>query len=99
MQARQQAQDGQGSLFGWTSVRRVREGETTNDTFAFLTFNPNTEVAAIHEKAMPVILRAPGEIDTWMSSPPAEALKLQRPLPNGALRIVGRKEEEPALAA
>jgi putative SOS response-associated peptidase YedK len=41
----------------WTSVRKVREGETTNDIFAFLTINPNAEVGAIHPKAMPVILR------------------------------------------
>jgi hypothetical protein len=29
-------------------VRKVREGETTNDVFAFLTINPNAEVGAIH---------------------------------------------------
>ncbi len=29
----------------WTSVRKVREGETTNDLFAFLTTEPNDEVA------------------------------------------------------
>jgi putative SOS response-associated peptidase YedK len=41
----------------WTSVRKVKEGETTNDLFGFLTTEPNKEVAAIHPKAMPVILR------------------------------------------
>jgi putative SOS response-associated peptidase YedK len=39
----------------WTSVRKVKEGPTTNDLFAFLTTEPNAEVAAIHPKAMPVI--------------------------------------------
>jgi putative SOS response-associated peptidase YedK len=79
----------------WTSVRKVKEGETTNDIFAFLTINPNTEIEAFHPKAMPVILRTPEEVDTWMSAPTAEALKLQRPLPDGALRIVahGTKED------
>jgi putative SOS response-associated peptidase YedK len=79
----------------WTSVRKVREGETTNDIFAFLTINPSAEVEAIHPKAMPVILRTPEEIDTWMSAPASDALKLQRPLPDGALRIVahGTKED------
>jgi putative SOS response-associated peptidase YedK len=52
----------------WTSVRKVREGETTNDVFAFLTINPNAEVAAIDEKAMPMIPRTPVEIDTWMAA-------------------------------
>jgi len=28
----------------WTSVRKVKEGETTNDVFAFLTTEPNAEV-------------------------------------------------------
>jgi putative SOS response-associated peptidase YedK len=80
----------------WTSVRKVREGETTNDVFAFLTINPNLEVGAIHPKAMPVILRSPEEVDTWMAAPIADALKLQRPLPDGALRIVARGVKEDA---
>jgi putative SOS response-associated peptidase YedK len=45
----------------WTSTRKVKEGETTNDIFGFLTINPNAEVGAIHPKAMPVILRTPEE--------------------------------------
>jgi putative SOS response-associated peptidase YedK len=78
----------------WTSVRKVKEGETTNDLYAFLTTEPNAEVGTIHPKAMPVILRTPDEIETWMSAPPAEALKLQRPLPDGTLRIVARGVKE-----
>lgn len=74
----------------WKSVRKVKDGETTNDLFAFLTTEPNSEVGAIHPKAMPVILRTPEEIDTWMTAPASEALKLQRPLPDGALRVVAR---------
>jgi putative SOS response-associated peptidase YedK len=42
----------------WTSVRKVKEGEMTNDLFAFLTTEPNAEVGAIHPKAMPVIPKA-----------------------------------------
>jgi hypothetical protein len=34
----------------WTSVRKVKEGETTNDLYAFLTTEPNAEVGAIHPK-------------------------------------------------
>lgn len=74
----------------WTSVRKVREGETTNDLFGFLTTEPNAEVAPIHPKAMPVILTTPEEIDAWMTAATPEALKLQRPLPDGSLRIVAR---------
>jgi len=78
----------------WTSVRKVKEGETTNDLFAILTTAPNAEVGAIHPKAMPVILRDAEEIDRWLLAPLPEALKLQRPLPDGALKIVARGEKE-----
>jgi putative SOS response-associated peptidase YedK len=78
----------------WTSVRKVKEGETTNDLFGFLTTEPNMEVSAIHPKAMPVILRTQGELDQWMTAPTVEALKLQRPLPDGALIIIARGEKQ-----
>jgi putative SOS response-associated peptidase YedK len=85
----------------WTSVRKLKEGEVTADLFAFLTTEPNKEVRAIHPNAMPVILRTPEEIDQWLTAPTAEALTLQRPLPDGALRIVARgaKKDEGGLAA
>ena len=40
-------------------MRKVKEGETTNDLFGFLTTEPNAEVGAVHPKAMPVILTSP----------------------------------------
>ncbi len=84
----------------WTSVRKVKEGETTNDIFAFLTTEPNMLVKAFHPKAMPVILRTEAEIDLWMTAPAPEALALQRPLPNDALIVVARggKKDEGGLA-
>jgi putative SOS response-associated peptidase YedK len=82
----------------WTSVRKVREGETTNDLFGFLTTEPNAIVGAVHAKAMPVILTKPDEIEMWMSAPAPEALKLQRALPDDALRVVARGQKEDVAA-
>jgi putative SOS response-associated peptidase YedK len=89
-----------GSWTRWTSVRKVKEGETTNDLFAFLTTEPNALVGTFHPKAMPVILTTPEEIDLWMTAPALEALKLQRPSPDDALVIVarGEKKDEGGLA-
>jgi putative SOS response-associated peptidase YedK len=78
----------------WTSVRKVKEGETANDLYAFLTTEPNVEVGAIDPKAMPVILVTPEEVETWMTASPDEALKLQRTLPDGSLQIVARGVKE-----
>jgi putative SOS response-associated peptidase YedK len=78
----------------WTWVRKVKEGETTNDLFGFLTTGPNDVVGAIHPKAMSVILTTPSEIETWLTAPPEAALELQRPLPDGSLMVVARGEKE-----
>jgi putative SOS response-associated peptidase YedK len=83
----------------WTTWRGARgtkknpiEGE--HQLFGFLTADANAEVGAIHPKAMPVILRTDDEIETWMTAPPEEALKLQRPLPDWSLKVVATGEKE-----
>lgn len=72
----------------WESVRKISEGWVRTDLFAFLTTAPNAEVATANPDAMPVILRTPEEIETWLTAPWDEARLLQRPLPDGVLQIV-----------
>jgi putative SOS response-associated peptidase YedK len=78
----------------WTTVRNVKEGETTNDLFAFLTTEPNALVGAYHPKAMPVILWSQEEIDLWMTAPSVEALQFQWPLTDDALMVVARGSKQ-----
>jgi putative SOS response-associated peptidase YedK len=75
---------------GWTSTRKVSEGEVTCDLYAFLTTEPNAEVGAVHPKAMPVILTETQDLETWLAAPWPEASRLQRPLTDGSLSIVAR---------
>jgi putative SOS response-associated peptidase YedK len=64
----------------------------------FLTTNANDVIGAIHPKTMPVILSTEAEIEQWMTAPADQALKLQRPLPDGTLKIVmtGKREDQAA---
>lgn len=89
----------------WTPWRGVRgpkskpvEGE--HRLFGFLTCAPNAVVGPIHPQAMPVILTTVAEWDAWLQAPWTGASRLQRSLPDHALRIVatGAKEDPPPAA-
>ena len=84
------------------SVRLVKDGETEDDLFAFLTTKANAEVGAVHDKAMPVILRTPEEVERWFAIPYLQIAKgMQLPLPDGSLKIVNigpRQDGGPGIA-
>lgn len=72
----------------WTSLRKLKDGETTDNLFGFLTCEPNGVVAPIHPKAMPVILIEPREWEQWLAAPWGDAMGLQRPLPDEDLALI-----------
>jgi len=61
----------------------------TQELFGFLTPDANA-VAPIHLKAM----RSAKEADRWLEADTPDALALQRPLPDDALRIVAKGQKE-----
>ena len=87
---------GRGLWTCWHGVRGSKSApvEGAHELFGFLTTEANAIVAAIHPKAMPVILTTTEEFDLWLGGETVEALKLQRPLPDRMLDIVARGEKE-----
>ena len=77
-----------GAWTNWTSVRRLKEGEHTDDLFGFLTTEANAEVGAVHPKAMPVILTTPEAVQRWLTVETADLAALQQPLPDGTLQVI-----------
>ncbi|WP_068875992.1 MULTISPECIES: SOS response-associated peptidase family protein [unclassified Phenylobacterium] len=83
----------------WSCVRKIKTGWEDCEVFGFLTTEANAEVARHHDKAMPVILTDPADWDLWLSDAPwAEVRRLQQPLEDGALQIVGHGTKEDEVA-
>lgn len=78
----------------WTSTRKLTEGEITCDLIGILTKAASKEAGRVHPKAMSVILIDPEEWETWLRAPWAEAAPRQRPLPDGALPLVARRDKQ-----
>jgi putative SOS response-associated peptidase YedK len=83
----------------WTGTRGTIKApeDGKHRLYGFLTTSPNSVVGPVHSKAMPMILRTVEECDAWLSAEPADAIRMQRPAPDGALKIVttGEKEDPP----
>jgi putative SOS response-associated peptidase YedK len=73
----------------WLGVRGPKSAPIAgeHELFGFLTTKA-TSSSPIHPKAMPVILTTPEEFDFWLEADMLDALALQRPLADDALRIV-----------
>jgi putative SOS response-associated peptidase YedK len=85
----------------WRTWRGTRGSKTKSAEgeyllFSFLTTEPNDEVKPIHPKAMPVLLLDQAARETWLRGSVEQALALQRPAAEGALRIMARGEKQDA---
>lgn len=81
----------------WTGVRGTKAENPDRIAqehllFSFLTTEANGVVGPVHPKAMPVLLTTQAECSTWLEAPGAEALALQRPLPDALMKEVARGE-------
>ena len=83
----------------WRPLFGERRGEAGEHLrFAFLTTEPNAEVATIYEKAMPVLLLNQDQRETWLKGSVDDALVLQRPALDGTLKIVATGSKKDAAA-
>ncbi|QNE31172.1 DUF159 family protein [Sphingomonas sp. NBWT7] len=72
-------------IVSFAGIWRPAEGGAV---FAFLTTEPNSLVAPIHPKAMPVLLHDEDE-ETWLRAPIEEAMQLVAPYPAQLMRVNG----------
>jgi putative SOS response-associated peptidase YedK len=80
----------------WQSTRgtKAKPVDGNHLLFSFLTTEPNAEVGAVHERAMPVCLPTEADREAWMTAPSEEALSLQKPARDGTLKVVARGARE-----
>ena len=69
--------------------------EILTESFVLLA-GVSVEVGEIRPKAMPVILTTSNKWETWLGADWPIAAKLQRPLPDGSLKIVARGGKQDA---
>ena len=84
----------------WTGARGPKSAPIEGEhlLFSILTTAANELVRPIHAKAMPVVLTTEAEWDQWLAAPVEEAMTLQRPLPDEAMRVVMTGEKEDVAA-
>jgi putative SOS response-associated peptidase YedK len=72
----------------WTGDRGTKRAPNIGDhmLFSIMTTEPNGVVHPVHEKAMPVMLMTPDDVEQWLSGGSLEdAVAMQKPAPNEAI--------------
>ena len=74
----------------WEGIRGTKAEPVDGNhmVFSFLTTEPNSVVAPVHPKAMPVLLLTEADRETWLTGSLEDALALQRPASDDAVMVV-----------
>jgi putative SOS response-associated peptidase YedK len=75
---------------------RARPNVGRHRLFSILTTAANGIVEPIHDKAMPVLLMTPADVDRWLEGAVEEALELQKPAPDEAIVVDPTLEKKAA---
>jgi putative SOS response-associated peptidase YedK len=84
----------------WRAITAESRGDVGEHlVFSFLTTDPNFVVAPVHPRAMPVLLLTEAARETWLTGSLEDALALQRPAQDSAVKVVATGEkQDPATA-
>ena len=55
--------------------------------------SPNKIVKPVHAKATPALLLTDADVETWLTAPTDEALKLQQPAPDDAVIVMPEEKK------
>ena len=83
-----------GTWMAWEGARGPKKAPVVgrHELFTILTTAANAVVKPVHAKAMPVLLTSEADIETWLTAPTEEALKLQKPAPDDAVVLPEAKD-------
>ena len=79
----------------WEGARGTKKAPVVgqHELFTFLTTSAHKVVKPVHAKAMPVLLLTDADIETWLTAPTEEALKLQTPTADDAIVILPEEKK------
>ncbi len=79
-----------GTWMPWEGARGTKKNPIVgkHELFTILTTAANDVVKPVHQKAMPVVLTSEADLEAWLTAPPEDALKLQKPAPDHAVALL-----------
>jgi putative SOS response-associated peptidase YedK len=74
----------------WEGARGTKKAPVAgrHELFTFLTTSANSVDKPVRAKAMPVLLLTDADVETWLTAPTEEALKLQKPAADDAVIVL-----------